>query len=339
MEGKMIDDFHYYCVGVLARAAGFTASDALTIAYASQYVDDATENKPIAVGDYLFDPARTAHLGLGAGSWSIQKRVYIPFHFLPPKPFEEDGGNFIVKPDSPFSKLLIKRALSEKRERARLIALGVAVHTYADTWAHQGFSGRMHSENSVRRLEVMKDGEWRQFDPLTRLIRLGPRIGHVKAGVIPDLPFAKWKYVSPSTGVAVERDNPAIYMAAAKAIYELFLTVPKTSKSKPIPWSKISAPIGEIFREAQFGLKTRCEIWRETFEGMFKPLKFKYNKYRWRAKALGVKKSETHWDGKPAGVYFSSHRFEFREDFYESDWVLFHKAALKQRHLVLENLL
>jgi hypothetical protein len=40
----MEKDFHYYCIGVLAKAAGFDKGDALTIAYASQYVDDATES-------------------------------------------------------------------------------------------------------------------------------------------------------------------------------------------------------------------------------------------------------------------------------------------------------
>ncbi len=52
----MFRDFHYYCVGVLAKAAGFQEDDALTIAYASQYVDDSTESEPINVGDMIFDP-------------------------------------------------------------------------------------------------------------------------------------------------------------------------------------------------------------------------------------------------------------------------------------------
>ena len=59
----MKKDFHYYCIGVLAKATGFKEDDALTIAYASQYVDDATESEPIRVGEMLFDPVRTAHFG------------------------------------------------------------------------------------------------------------------------------------------------------------------------------------------------------------------------------------------------------------------------------------
>ncbi len=59
-------DFHYYCLAVLARTVGFTKKEALTIAYASQYVDDSTESEPIMVGDILFDSVRTAHYGLDA---------------------------------------------------------------------------------------------------------------------------------------------------------------------------------------------------------------------------------------------------------------------------------
>lgn len=34
----MKQDFHFYCIGVLANAAGFSKEEALTIAYSSQYV-------------------------------------------------------------------------------------------------------------------------------------------------------------------------------------------------------------------------------------------------------------------------------------------------------------
>ena len=64
----MQSDFHYYCIGVLARAAGFNRDDALTIAYASQYTDDSTESELIRLeldeGRLRFDPVRTSYTGL-----------------------------------------------------------------------------------------------------------------------------------------------------------------------------------------------------------------------------------------------------------------------------------
>ena len=90
----MQKDFHYYGIAVLARAAGFKSEDALTIAYASQYVDDSTEselfNLDVTKEELKFDPVRSSYFGLEALlsiTWSAQKRVWIPFHFLSPKPF------------------------------------------------------------------------------------------------------------------------------------------------------------------------------------------------------------------------------------------------------------
>jgi hypothetical protein len=78
----MEKDFHYYCIGTLARASGFAPEDALTIAYASQYVDDSTESEPMRIGEMIFDPVRTSYEGLRSYDWSVQKRVLIPFHFI-----------------------------------------------------------------------------------------------------------------------------------------------------------------------------------------------------------------------------------------------------------------
>ena len=66
----MQKDFHYFAIAVLCRAAGFNPADALTIAYASQYVDNATESELIRIdigGGYLkFDPVCTCYQGLDA---------------------------------------------------------------------------------------------------------------------------------------------------------------------------------------------------------------------------------------------------------------------------------
>ena len=98
----MQKDFHFYGVAVLARASGFSPKHALTIAYASQYVDDSTESELIkvnAAGNELrFDPVRTAHKGLdllGALKWSAQMTADQLFPFLPPRRFDPaQAGHF-----------------------------------------------------------------------------------------------------------------------------------------------------------------------------------------------------------------------------------------------------
>ena len=57
----MKEDFHYYCVFVLANLAGYPKKDAKTIAYCSQYVDNSTDHDEIEIGDYTFDTVCTAY--------------------------------------------------------------------------------------------------------------------------------------------------------------------------------------------------------------------------------------------------------------------------------------
>lgn len=143
----MEKDFHYYCIAVLAKAAGFSDQDALTIGYASQHVDDAAESETINVGHILFDPVRTSYFGLHSYDWSVQKRVYIPFHFLPPKRMTEPEDPFVTTPGGDFPMRLLEMTRVTPDRLQRLCRIGVALHSYADTWAHHGFSGREHEEN------------------------------------------------------------------------------------------------------------------------------------------------------------------------------------------------
>lgn len=97
-------DYHYHVIYHLAELAGFKASEAGTIAYASQYVDDSTESEPIEpFPDQQFDTVRTAHYNLGAFDWNIQKKIYMPFHFLPPRIrwTNPKAFSYVTRPASP----------------------------------------------------------------------------------------------------------------------------------------------------------------------------------------------------------------------------------------------
>ena len=174
----MQQDVHYCLIKILAQKSGFSPDDAQIIAYACQYVDDAVEYKPIEIkniptsfefkdrlaGD-VFDPICTAHKGiqyiLGLKE-DIQRKVYIPFHFLPDEKYGGDGYyDYCCVPDGGMARLLVERALKnykhcqgddKEAKIGALIQLGIALHTYADTWSHQGFSGR-HSarDNDIKK--------------------------------------------------------------------------------------------------------------------------------------------------------------------------------------------
>ncbi|MEA3340124.1 MAG: DUF6765 family protein, partial [Chloroflexota bacterium] len=56
-----------------------------------------------------------------------------------------------------FAELLLEEAAGESQRNRwrRLCRIGVALHTYADTWAHQRFSGRHNrGENDVENIRV-----------------------------------------------------------------------------------------------------------------------------------------------------------------------------------------
>jgi len=379
----MQKDFHYYCVAVLAKAAGFNKKDSLIIAYASQYVDDSTESELIRLkipgADLKFDPVRTAYAGLdlvGSLSWSAQKRVYIPFHFIPPLPFspkESNAFSFVTQPAADeqngekksFAELLLEEAAGESRRKRwrRLCRIGVALHTYADTWAHQRFSGRHNrEENDVENICVWANDDYKHLKLENLILDALPQIGHAEAGYFPDLAFQKWKYDSRQSPPTMERDNVELFLQAAQAIYDALLPMKKTRPDEPIPWKKIAPDIRQLFEGKPVikvetadrltmrayrhyhatDLEGRCKKWQEKFSHLFQPYpaghSYSYNHLKWRRDAL---KGDTDWDNWSQKEWDQMRPLELagsEDDFWNSLWVHFHRAALRQRHFVLENM-
>jgi len=334
----MEKDFHYYCLGILARASGFAPEDALTIAYASQYVDDSTESEPMRIGEIIFDPVRTCYEGLKSYGWSVQKRVLIPFHFIPPKPIQSPKDSFVTASNSPFALRILREASDEAHSRRRLCRLGVAFHTLSDAWAHEGFSGRRHEENDVENIYHKKGRKWKHLLLDNFLLDFLPQIGHAEAGYFPDQPFLRWKYTRRMTNEVIRRNNTNIFLCAAKTIYDLLLDIDKSELDTPIAWESLKKRIRTLLAYKEEDVEKRCARWRKAFEKLFKPLGFEYDKQAWRDEALHpLRATDTNWDHL-APSDFKHLRFPLTPGFFDSKWVHFHKSALRQRHLVLENL-
>ncbi len=363
-------DFHYYCIAVLARAAGFNKKDATIIAYASQYTDDATESELVRLAlpgaDLRFDPVRTAYSGLemaGALTWSAQKRVYIPFHFIPSRPFAprySKSFSFVTQPATSkesFAAWLLQQAQSEPlaNHRRRLCRIGIALHTFADTWAHQRFSGRHNrDENDVENICVWADDDCKRLKLENLLLDALPQIGHAEAGYFPDLSFQKWGYDSRHES-GVERDNRVEFFNAAQAIYDALAAMEKTEPDDQIPWLEIAPDIRRLFegkpvieerttdrlsipayrRYHASDLDERCKRWQATFGPLFPPYAYNYDPMEWRQQALD---GDTDWDRWSQRDWDRMPVLGLKAGFWNSLWVHFHRAALRQRHLVLENL-
>lgn len=248
-EDIMQKDFHFYCVGVLCKAAGFKNQDALTIAYASQYVDDSTESEPINLGSHIFDPVRTAHIGLQAYDWSVQKRVFIPFHFIPAKPISPENSSYLTKQNSEFAQAILNEAINENDNKFRLYRIGVALHVFADSWAHQEFSGRRNKENDVESIHLRSGNKWKRLLWENLFLDFLPQIGHAEAGYFPDQSYQYWKYKNGTTNEFVERNNSEVFLDAAKTIYMKLLEVDKQESDAALSWNDIDDDITNLLKK------------------------------------------------------------------------------------------
>jgi RHS repeat-associated protein len=175
-QGLYEKDFHFYAVYYLARAAGFAPADARLLAWSSQYVDDYEHTQPVTL-DF-----RT----LGA------------FHFLSPATVRERRvcqgpaygepqceWHLAMSEDPVMPENEIARAnLNRAAESGSLVALGIALHSWADTFAHSGFTGLRNARNQ-------RPG-W-VGDPRTPRAKkaIGELVetGHSAAGHWPDWPY------------------------------------------------------------------------------------------------------------------------------------------------------
>lgn len=223
-------DFHHTTTYVVAREAGFSHPEADIIAYASQYVDDA-----VCSGAIRFDNG-AAYQRISSAHRLVDVRnaeelanhcVWLPFHFLPGNgglaASQNPTGSFIDKivctPDSPVAQEMVRDAILEKDRAYGLHRLGVTMHVYADTWAHQGFAGVVHPINEVEhavetdRYDVFPGGIATVFRNL--LDDTIPPLGHGRALAFPDMPFLRWEYRN-GRGKLIRRDNPADFIEAAE---------------------------------------------------------------------------------------------------------------------------
>ncbi len=336
-------DFHYSVIRILAEKAGFTPADAQIIAYASQYVDDATNYRPLKIeGDLKFnyprydgkefDPICTAHKGLQFlkdFKKIVQHKIYIPFHFLPSKPFEEGVDfDYVTKPNSELAQDLLNQAISkfdtDEPKLKKLIGLGVAIHTFADTWAHQDFSG-IHSSkhNDIEKIAIWKEDKWDRINFFLQLeYNVLPDIGHAEAFSYPDLPFLKWRYIHAKSNRVVERDNFKEFYEAAKTIYQKLLEF----KQKENIWSEFVDSLEVCLKYENYSAKDRFEYYQK----IFPEIGFYYNSKQWEKEAINISRKLV---TLPAKMEIHKGNVKNKNDF---KWFYFHKVALEQRNYILE---
>jgi len=241
----MEKDFHFYVTYALANKAGFSADESHIIAYASQYVDDNNESQyprkdgppqfpfGIRVNGGFFRPIMTQSMSVKSLVYEIQKFVYVPFHFLPGdnnQPINGGQNKYSTTPDSQNARKLLKTALATRD----LYRIGIAVHTFADTWSHQNFTGYEEDWNSVF--------HWRNpFRALT------PNIGHADVGHLPDEISATWndyRLDKPHR----KRNNKKTALQACKRIFQEL----RTAKKGDAYWTYVKEDFRKIINTEDY---------------------------------------------------------------------------------------
>jgi hypothetical protein len=345
-EETMQIDFHHAVTYVTARLAGFGHDDADTIAYAAQYVDDATNDGVIRFdNDAMYQRISSSHKSMDLGNLKDDENhlVWLPFHFLPangglPAGQNVNGpfiGKIVCWPNSPIAKEMVNAALDDKEKPYALCRLGIAMHVFADTFAHQGFCGVLSHMNDVDNVqEIGSSGVYPAgMEPaLEKLLTDAiPPLGHGRALVFPDMPFLSWSYTN-GWGKKVERNNTEIFLSAADALYEVLCrSLGKNS-------AKINDADREQIRTLFVSAKNKTEdagarhanwlaaIQKGTFS--FGPAALSYadeGKNSWKAKALGTSDDLT--------------TYKYSDSFLSSKWKLFHDALQKHRLTVLHDIL
>lgn len=222
-------DGHHALTYLAARFGGLTPEQAEVVAYAAQYVDEATNDTPVCFDNgAMYQRIASAHKMLDYDNLPqlANHLSWVPFHFFPGNgEFQnrQQSMRFVHKlicaADSHSSRALLEHVRAFKGQPYGLHWLGIALHVYADTFSHQGFAGISHEVNEVHDLTSESDSGFDGYfqrigdNAASWLVSNFLPLGHGAALSMPDLPFLRFSYRD-GMGRDIRRDNSKIFTHA-----------------------------------------------------------------------------------------------------------------------------
>ena len=282
-------DMHYYGTYAMARAAGLNEKACYIIAYSAQFVDDNAANDSIEFEDGArIDSEATAHHPVDIKNVfdfhpKDQRRVWVPYHFLPGNEGETYTDKLKCTKNSPIAKEMMTNHLAHISSEFGLHLAGIAAHVYADTFSHYGFSGvssrgnRVHQssfefsdnlDDKTKRYILGKAENFFKRDNLLPNIRetflnllsaskatiaeAAGALGHGSVATYPDRPYLSWrfKYQDSNDTDSGWRNNQETFLEGCRELHSFFCKVaekhPEYSDSQGFNFSDIEAVIKEI---------------------------------------------------------------------------------------------
>ncbi|MBR4829654.1 MAG: hypothetical protein K6A94_13250 [Bacteroidales bacterium] len=271
-------NFHYHAIKSIAREAGLSEDDAELIAGCSQLIDDFNDYAPFIVNNvpdyakhlcahfwrdyYIFRPVTT-----GFSSWfdmvtladeKNQKNIAIPFHFIPEKKRlneeVQSRAEWRTKPARMDVPSLIQTKMNELLNNTqlpyddKLVCFGSLLHTFADTYAHQMFSGFHGWENYcyLNGVYDVKDvASQNDFSNTTenQAAQQFYAIGHANANHVPDDTSQRFTFKMKRTengdyDLLYARSNPIEFTKCARVIYDIVRTFMKNNGKSTLIFTK-----------------------------------------------------------------------------------------------------
>ncbi|MBN1525210.1 MAG: hypothetical protein JW904_12040 [Spirochaetales bacterium] len=327
---------------ILAKYAGLEEYDCITVAYSSQYVDNNLVGHRIHTDGKAYETTVTHNYSWWSDWFPLH--VYVPFHFFPGDltyygARRTDGKRHRLNttPGGQFVRELARRAFST----GNLYRIGLGLHTLADSWAHQNFTGT--------------NDEWNTYSPNSPI----PKVGHADAITAPDAITGKW-IDSRLEGEYQYIDNEARFLEAAQCLYGYLCEY--TGKwqrttdpaDHPDDWEKVRSRIKYLIGDYdEFNMRQTERINGYILEEEL----LEYNKYDWFREAVHYNESESKLEDMFKGydklAWFKEeflHKTGFlkksplvgRDSFYFSHYFNWHEAAkehVKDARLILKGVL
>lgn len=357
-------DFHHTVTYALARLAGFAHGESAIIAYAAQYVDDATNQGEIHFKNHApYDHIASAHPVIptnfheaegfkGNFNNSLNAEAWIPFHFLP-----GNGGlpagqgadmdmvrRLICQPDSPIAQRMVAACLDAKDRPNGLHRLGITAHVFADTFVHYDFVGLKDGINRVEELIHDPGNTAHPYaEDIESKMAAALPLGHGMVLTLPDQPFRQWGYVD-RDGHPKRRDNQVLFMNASEKLLDLFCYHRGHGEGGSLADGDRAVLRWAFAAFTDENGDARHEAWMDLLAGKMDGMRFSFG-------ALGeieleqvryVPKGEGSWKFKALGtdkaVDDPEDVFTYSDAFEQSDWKRFHDALKDHRSEVLDRI-
>jgi len=233
-------DMHYYGTYALARAAGFRADVARTIATCCEYVDHSAGAKVVCRDGFRISAGPTSHHPTAHIEYTTpydQRHIWVPFHFIPGNQGETLDEKLLCVMDGPIARAVVDHALNNLDREFAIPLLGILAHSYSDTFAHYGFSGISSKLNRVRsasitlrcsdasrRALVATHDRFRARYAKGRMAAYLLQLGHGSVATFPDTPFLNWEFVyaNPTRPSGI-RDNLATFLMGCQRLHDVFV--------------------------------------------------------------------------------------------------------------------